>query len=159
MHKSQGRRDEKGSKKGCGRSRAVGQMFKQTSNYLNSICDLRGVPALESIVLLLPPPSVHLSGPSVLSLFRLIFRAPAEDVVGLRVHVKSTRHAFRSLPVLSPDSPLRPADSDRQPFPILSLSLSFSLSLFLPRLYNSISRNDGVAMATDKASIKIREKE
>lgn len=48
-----------------------GQMFKQTSNYLNSIWDLRGVPALESIALLLPP--LSLSGsfwvPLHLSLF------------------------------------------------------------------------------------------
>lgn len=46
VHKS----EQKGAKS-CGRSRAVGQMFKQTSNYLNSIWDLWGVPALESIAL------------------------------------------------------------------------------------------------------------
>lgn len=44
-------------------------MFKQTSNYLNSIWDLRGVPALESIV---PP-----SSPSPLSSALLLRRAPS----------------------------------------------------------------------------------
>lgn len=65
---------QKGAKS-CGRSRAVGQMFKQTSNYLNSIWDLRGVPALESIALSLSlalsfslPSSLlpHLAGSTVL---------------------------------------------------------------------------------------------
>lgn len=46
-------RGEKGAKS-CERSRTVGQMFKQTSNYLNSIWDLRGVPALESSIAPLP---------------------------------------------------------------------------------------------------------
>lgn len=112
---------------GC--SRAVGQMFKQTSNYLNSIWDLRGVPALESIALLLPPPSpiwVLLSPLAFrLSLFFFRFWGPPPKMSSAELHVKSTRRAFHSLPVLSPRYPLCPADSDRQPF--LSLSPRFSL--------------------------------
>lgn len=51
----------------------VGQMFKQTSNYLNSICDLRGVPA---------PRKYRPFSPSLRSLLRLssvLVRSPARS--------------------------------------------------------------------------------
>lgn len=122
----------KGNKKLTGCSRAVGQMFKQTSNYLNSIWDLRGVPALESIALLLPPPSpiwILLSPLAFrLSLFFFRFWGPPPKMSSAELHVKSTRRAFHSLAVLSPSSPLCPADSDWQPFPSLSPRPSLSLS-------------------------------
>jgi len=108
-------------------SRAVGQMFKQTSNYLNSIWDLRGVPALESIALLLSP--LSLSGPfrihsrSVCLFSPFVFEAPAEDVVGRVPRKKQDVHFIRYpcwilvplyVPPISTSNPFR-----------LSLSLSF----------------------------------
>ena len=103
------------------RSRAVGQMFKQTSNYLTLIWDLEGVLSWSSCspyctsFSLIPfslifrlvrqrgrisffffPPSIHLPP---LSLVEDV-EEPAEDVVGLD-HVKSPRHAFHLLLVLS----------------------------------------------------------
>lgn len=116
---------------GC--SRAVGQMFKQTSNYLNSIWDLRGVPALESIALLLSPLWLFGSSrvPSVSLLLSFLDPPPKTSSAGH--YVKSTRRAFHSLPVLSPGSLLCSADFDLA-------TLSGSLSLLSPSsLFASIS--------------------
>lgn len=63
--------------------------------------------------------------------FLLSFLGPLPKMSSAGLQLKSTRHAFHSLPVLSPGSPLCPADSDRQPFPALSLSPSISTFIYL----------------------------
>lgn len=68
--------------------------------------------------------------------FLLSFLGPPPKMSSAGLQLKSTRHAFHSLPVLSPGSPLCPADSDRQPFPALSLSVY--LYLYLSHIISSI---------------------
>jgi len=133
--RTQPRNTAKREQKATGCSRAVGQMFKQTSNYLNSIWDLRGVPALESIALLLSPLSLSLRSFRVHScsvcLFSpFVFEAPAEDVVGRvprKKHKTCISFATRAeswFPFMS--RRFRPATLSG------SLSLSLFLFLFLP---------------------------
>lgn len=118
----------KGSKKLTGCSRAVGQMFKQTSNYLNSIWDLRGVPALRKYRPPSPTSVAYLGSPESpcvpsVSFLLSFLEAPAEDVVGRAPRKKhktcisfaarvESRFPFMScrfrLATLSVSSPLSP---------------------------------------------------
>ena len=102
--------------------RAVGQMFKQTSNYLNLILDLKDMFCPKVVALLIAPGSpsnisfsfsVYLLSPSpspqLYFLFfslssylppLLLIEDSTEDVVRLK-HIKSPGHAFHLLLVLS----------------------------------------------------------
>lgn len=85
--------------------RRVGQMFKQTSNYLNSISNLQGVPFFAALTPDLPPffsaLRLHIYIYIYTFVFFLLFRGPSqhsfrvlEDVVGSS-RVKSTRDTSR----------------------------------------------------------------
>lgn len=157
-HARKSRSAAKREQKASGCSRAVGQMFKQTSNYLNSIWDLRGVPAPRKY----RPPSPTsvtiwvLLGPLDSVSFLLSFFGSPPKMSSAGLHVKSTRLAFHSLPVLSPSSPLCPADSDRQPFLAFSLSLSPSSCLSLSLSNSSFNHCATMGCVCDVASTLIQ---
>lgn len=106
----------KGSKKLFGRSQPVGQMFKQTSNYLNSISDLQDGPGPELSVsffhrLTRAPPLSSSPPPSFFGPLARSFQGSEDVVKPRKTHGTCISFAAR----VELRSPFYPAAFDRNP--------------------------------------------